>query len=183
MRTRHFKFIVLPLLGVVAILLAPFVIRPAPSVSLTVRSFKIFPTNNPNGYYLHGPKIGRDYVAAYIDIHNTSSHSVTYWLAQSSVFVDYYLRYSTLLGWEDHTVTRPRSCQKQYTLAPGQRAEFWAVIDSDRPCRVALNYSRPPGRLWQRLPQSITKRWPFGKSSAQTETIDWRHLPTERQDG
>lgn len=181
MRTRRLKFLVLSLVGLGVILFTFAVTGPPAPVSVTIRRFDIFQTNNP-GYYLHGPPIGSQYVAAHVDIHNQGSRAVTYWLAQSSLFVDYHLRYPSVTGWEDHRVSRLRSCQKQYTLPPGQHAEFWAVIDSDRPCRVALKYSRVLGPLWQRLPQWLTKRWPFDTSSiAETETIDWRRLPDGRQ--
>jgi len=60
------------------------------------------------------------------------------------------------------------------------------VIDSERPCRVAFEYSdgRPPSRMWQRLPRWLTQRLPWGQSfrTVTTETIDWQRVSRERHE-
>ena len=59
-----------------------------------------------------------------------------------------------------------------------------AVIDSDRPCRVALEYSagRAPNPIWQRLPRWLTLRLGLGQRfrTVTTETIDWQSSSKEK---
>jgi len=61
----------------------------------------------------------------------------------------------------------------QCTLAPGQVVKFQAVVEKDKPCKIALSYdSQSP--LWNRLPKSFSKWLPIRRSTGTvtTDVID-----------
>jgi len=65
-------------------------------------------------------------------------------------------------------------------LPPGQGFTFGVVLPTDTPCKVGVNYlsGRLSGRLWQKLPDWLTKKlsWASPWRTATTEVIDLSRL-------
>ena len=182
MRTRRSKLIVLAAVGICS-LIAVFVLTSAsPPIRLTVREF------TTNGFGLRAPQIGSQSVYAIIEVTNTGARPITFYSYWSRSWNGPHAAHTVLLsegamGWMPRPVFR-EACRNPQILAPSESATFVAQIDSDRPCRVALDYSdgRTPSRLWQRLPRWITQRLPWGRSGQMvtTDTIDWQRISRER---
>jgi len=187
MRTSRSKLFALAAggVGVCALILMFALPSASQPIRLTVRKFT---TDNCG---LRAPQIGSQPVYAIIEVTNAGSRPITYysyhpfipWRPQAAHNL---LLYRGLFGWAPRPVFR-EACQNALTLDPSESTTFVAQIDSDRPCRVALDFSddhtRAASRMWQRLPRWLTQRlpWANGRVTVTTETIDWPCISKERQ--
>jgi len=176
MRSRRAKLIALVALALGVIVGVFALRRSTPSVALKVQGYteKRYPADIAQ-------RLGKQaYVIATLELTNASKQSITYWARYESRFAEYQVLKRTLAGWkEPKGVFRCGTGLQQCTLMPSQAVTFDAAVDRETPCKVALNYSdgRTPSRFWQRLPQWLSQRPPWGKSykTVTTEVIDLRN--------
>ena len=131
-----------------------------PPVSLTVQSIG---TNFWMGVDYTGSQVGTQYVSARIEFRNTGTEPICYRSFMAPMLADFRLRYSASSGLPEHEreVSRLRSCRGISILAPSAAVTFSAVIDSDRPCMITVDYS-----------DAQTNRW----FSSVTDVIDWSQV-------
>jgi len=175
MRTRRAKLISMCVVTAGVLAIVWVVTSESPPISMKVLGFTAKRWSDDIA-----PRMGsREYVLATIELTNATSRPITYWARYDPTFAEYTVLHETTMGWKKRA--RGRFCgtgMQQTTLAPLKAITFEAVVERDRRCKVALNYSdgRAPSRVWQRLPGWLTQRLPWtpGWSTVTTEAIDLR---------
>jgi len=155
----------------------------SPPVSLTIIGFAT------NQWTADNDRLAasRNHVCAIVELTNSGSRSVSYWgwdLGSGrggralGIHPHSTLLYPTPAGWIDPVSYESFGIGfRQFTLARSQAIRFEVLLERDKPCRVALDYSDgcAPNRLLQRLPHWIVQRLPGAKTShtVTTDEIDW----------
>jgi len=97
----------------------------------------------------------RECFVATIELTNGSKHAISYVAQYRNA--EHSVLQKTKMGWQETKIghgwcgTGVELC----TLPPLRATNFTAIIDTDLPWKVAVNYSdgRKPSRLWRLLPQ------------------------------
>jgi len=146
----------------------------APPLVMTVRGLtaKQWPEDIAN-------QVGRrEYVVATIELTNGGKRPIAYRASDEARFPEFSVLHQTTTGWKEEGRGFCGTGVGLYTLAPSGSITFDAIVDRDKPCKVALSYSdgRTPSRLWQRLPRWLAQRLPWGSgwSTVTTHAIDLR---------
>jgi hypothetical protein len=141
-----------------------------PLISLTVLSYK---TNRVSDDLV--PELGsRSYVCAVIAVTNNSQHAVTYMGMGSPELPEYDILHWSRFAWRKPTGGwRCGTGMEAITLSPSHGFTFEAVVDTDAPCKVRLEYCDSSNRkqIWQRLPYWLSSRMPW--------TSPWRTVVTK----
>ena len=175
MRTPRLKFIVISLLALGLALVVWGLIDARPPVSLTVISM----TTN------HWPediaaRFGRrTYVCAVVAVTNNTGRPFTYWTRYSEDSVEYRVLHQTPLGWKEPASRwRCGTGLQKHTLSPLRGFTFQAVVETDKPFKVALDYwdGHKPSSFWRWLPSWLSQRLPWSSPwhTATTDVIDLR---------
>src|SRR6185436_13143139 len=111
------------------------------------------------------PTGSREYVAATLEVTNTSKQPIKYWGWYSKGHPGYTVLQQTRGGWKAPAQRRwvCGTGLEQFTLAPSESLTFEAVLAHDKPCKIEFSYttvgkgqrswlSRGLRRLTQRLP-------------------------------
>jgi hypothetical protein len=138
-----------------------------PPVSLTIRGFTTNQLADGSGVY----------VCALVELSNATRRPITY-LAHpdNRTLAAYLILHATAQGWSEpeHAYTSVT----RFALLPSEVVTFHAVVESDKPCKVALDYwhDRKASRLWQSLPRSLRQRLPWCRTlgTVTTDAIDLR---------
>jgi hypothetical protein len=116
-----------------------------------------------------------EYVCAVLILTNSSRKPIQYWAWFGTQRVDHRLLHHTPTGWEDQSVGEECGMGLvRNILQPSQGISFEAVVDRDRPCRVAVDYMDARERsellkhLWAWMP------WFHGSDMVVSETVDLR---------
>ena len=125
------------------------------------------------------PKRNFEYLVATIELTNASKRPIAYWAFPNGRPAVYALLHQTPVGWKD-TMERRWVCGtglKECRLAPAQSIAFDAVVDPDKPCKVAIHYYDGRARQpWQWLPRFLARRMPRSSDggTVTTDVIDLR---------
>ncbi len=138
MRTPRVKFIMISPIALGVALVVWALIDARPPVSLTVISL----TTNQWSKGIAARFGSRTYVRAVVAVTNNTSRPFTYWTGYSEESVAYRILHETPLGWkEPASGWRCGFGLQQHTLPPSSGFTFQAVVETDKPCKVALDYS------------------------------------------
>jgi hypothetical protein len=177
-RVIAFAFVVLAAATFIVSLALP---KGSPPVSLTVLRLATNKWTAMNDELVGSSK----YICATVELTNNSTRNISFrgWDQGEGWGPAPYstLLYPTRKGWEDPFPPGGFGIgSREFKLAPSQAITFEVLIERDKPCKVALDFSdgRKPNRILQRLPRWIVQRLPWAKPLRRVTTDEIDLLST-----